>query len=108
MSITSVPSITAQQEQHSDDEIDALFEDEEDSFAEAAAQTVVMQEEIEIKPPSRIALAARKVWDRMLIFYLWMQERYARMRVYLRTRFNRPDQQKNPSATVSPKAENIL
>ena len=78
--------INADQELHSDEEIELLFEDENDTFADAAAETVVMQQEIEIKPISRVEFAARKVWDRMLIIYLWFQQNYSRIRVYLRTR----------------------
>ena len=83
--------IHANQELHSDDEIELLFADENDTFADAAAQTMVMQQEIEIKPVSRVTLVVRKVWDRMLIIYLWWQQKYARMRVYLRARLQRSE-----------------
>ena len=87
----SYHNINADQELHTDDEIELLFEDENDTFADAAAQTMVMQQEIKIKPVSWIALKARKAWDRVLIVYLWFQQKYARMRVYLRARLQRTD-----------------
>ena len=85
----SYHTINASQELHSDDEIESLFADENDTFADAAAETTVMQQAIEIKQISRVKLAARKVWDRMLIIYLWCQQKYARIRVYLRARLQR-------------------
>lgn len=88
----------------SDDDIAHLFSDEDEScdIAEIAAQTTFMQEKIEVKSVSPFVLAARKVWDRMLIFYLWMQQKYAKVRVYMRERFNR---QNNGTFAVQDKAE---
>jgi len=80
-------AVHANQEVYSDNEIEQLFEeDENDIFADIAAQTTVMQQKIEIKPISRVTLAARRVWDRMLIIYLWFKQKYTIAHVYLRTR----------------------
>lgn len=63
-------------------QFEALFgvaEDEEsmtDAIAIAAAQTTIMQKPLEVKPISPAMLLVRKVWDRMLIAYLWLQAKY--------------------------------
>lgn len=59
-------------------EMMALFEteSESDALASAVAQTAIMQNPLVVKPISPAVLFVRKVWDRMLIAYLWLQARY--------------------------------
>jgi len=104
-SITPLHGADNQADPLQDDEVAALFAAEEDdtSFAQVAAQTSVMQQEIEIKPVSRMTLVARKIWDRILVFYLWCQQKYARVRVYLKARFNREAEQ-NQAQLATPAA----
>ena len=58
----------------------ALFEvdneSEADAIMAAAAQTAIMQQPLDVKPISPAMLLVRKVWDRVLIAYLWLQARY--------------------------------
>lgn len=73
----------------------ALFEVENESEADAimadAAQTAIMQQPLDVKPISPAMLLVRKVWDRMLIAYLWLQARY--LAVYRYFKRGAPQQQ---------------
>lgn len=64
----------------------ALFETESegDALASAVAQTAIMQNPLVVKPISPAVLFVRKVWDRMLIAYLWLQARYLAVYRYLK------------------------
>lgn len=68
---------------HSQESIDALFEEDDDSFAQEASQTAVMQQKIDVQAPSVPVYALYKVWDTILSVYLCAQGKYNAIARYL-------------------------
>lgn len=67
----------------SDEVLSALFDDADDVIAQEAANTTIMQHDIQVKPVSRTVLFVRKIWDNMLIVYVWMHGKYVKAYTYV-------------------------
>lgn len=67
----------------SDETVSALFDDADDVIAQEAANTSIMQHDIQVKPISRTVLFVRKIWDNMLIVYVWVHGKYAKAYTYI-------------------------
>jgi len=88
-SITPYLQVYADREAHAQKQIcikDSgadLFDSEDDFFMQEASTTSVMQQELAVRPLSYFAIAVRKVWDKMLITYLWAHKKYTAASLYV-------------------------